>query len=640
MKPILSALIAVGFVCTVSAGSISLVCDNNMPDPNEEVTVYVHTDTPLFALGACIFVIGDANITTGMCEADCNQYGWDNGWNSDPYIDPNGWVYLSGVRWASDANGTVGYFKFRYNSGQVSVYFDQEWSLGIGFDWESRETSYSAFSQDILLFGEPDPNQSMMQGGMEEDVNESEFESEPNSQQQSMSMSEGDAGGVFCTYPDLNFDNTIDFRDFAILAGNWQKTGIDLDGDFDGSGTVDFVDLANLLYYWLVPANWPIEVTSVVDANVTVTNPVDLAIAPDSNLYVLSSSQHQVKIYNNLLQLQNTIDVNAINPKGLAIDANNNIYIADTGNNRILKYEPNGSLDTAFGDSGSGNGQFSQPKAIAIDWNGKIYVADSNNNRVQIFDSNGVFLGKWGEFGVSDGNLSNPSGMCLLGNNEIFVADTNNNRLQRLAAASGYFLSKVGSYGSNHAQFKAPHGICYDIAFDQLIVADANNNRIQIFQLHNHGGNSSSQITFAKAVSDHNLSHPMAVACKYDPNDPNQVVFVADTGNNRVLKLQIESDTPANKPTTKFASFKSALEVNDVNTAVTFMDSSVAEKYKVLFGQNISQLQNMVSNMGQMTLESQDEGMAVYELSNAAGTLSYPVVFSKDEMGNWKIIAF
>jgi hypothetical protein len=96
MKPILFALLVVGFTFSLSAGTVSLVCDNNMPDPNEEVTVYVQTDTPLFAMGLCIGVVGDATITTGMCEADCNQYGW----NSDPYIDLNGYVYLGGVRCA------------------------------------------------------------------------------------------------------------------------------------------------------------------------------------------------------------------------------------------------------------------------------------------------------------------------------------------------------------------------------------------------------------------------------------------------------------------------------------------------------------------------------------------------------------
>ncbi len=159
MRTILSALMVVGLALSVSAGTISLIPDNNNPDPNEEVTVWVHTDTPLFALGLGVYVLGDANITTAMSESDCNQYGWDNGWNSDPYIDPNGYVYIGGIKWAGDANGTVGYFKFRFNRWQTRVYVDQENSSGIEFDWQSNVCGNSTFSTDVLVFGQPDPNE-------------------------------------------------------------------------------------------------------------------------------------------------------------------------------------------------------------------------------------------------------------------------------------------------------------------------------------------------------------------------------------------------------------------------------------------------------------------------------------------------
>ena len=112
------------FLSTVSRGEISLVAETTPPDPNEEITVWVHTDEPLFCMELGIYVTGDAIITDAMGEADCNDFGWDNGWRSDSYIDPNGWLSIGSVRWASDANDIVGYFKFRYHSGQVAVYID------------------------------------------------------------------------------------------------------------------------------------------------------------------------------------------------------------------------------------------------------------------------------------------------------------------------------------------------------------------------------------------------------------------------------------------------------------------------------------------------------------------------------------
>lgn len=53
------------------------------------------------------------------------------------------------------------------------------------------------------------------------------------------------------SYPDFNSDKIVNFVDFAIFAGNWQKSGSGLDGDFDNSGTVDTNDLETLAYFWL-----------------------------------------------------------------------------------------------------------------------------------------------------------------------------------------------------------------------------------------------------------------------------------------------------------------------------------------------------------------------------------------------------
>jgi len=59
------------------------------------------------------------------------------------------------------------------------------------------------------------------------------------------------------SYPNLNGDDIVNFVDFAIFAGNWQQSESELDGDFDGSGTVDFDDLAILAYYWLASTIGP-----------------------------------------------------------------------------------------------------------------------------------------------------------------------------------------------------------------------------------------------------------------------------------------------------------------------------------------------------------------------------------------------
>jgi len=118
------------------------------PDPNTEVTVYVYSDITLSNMDAIVTVTGDANITSAMNAADCNQYGWDSDWGWDPYIDePNGIVEFGGLSWNAEAIGTVGYFKFIYNSGQVAVAITADSSV---YDANSEP---AVFSTDPLIFG-------------------------------------------------------------------------------------------------------------------------------------------------------------------------------------------------------------------------------------------------------------------------------------------------------------------------------------------------------------------------------------------------------------------------------------------------------------------------------------------------------
>ncbi|OHB50521.1 MAG: hypothetical protein A2Y10_18150 [Planctomycetes bacterium GWF2_41_51] len=52
--------------------------------------------------------------------------------------------------------------------------------------------------------------------------------------------------------PDLTGeDDFVNFADFTKLAENWQQSGSGLNGDFDGSSTVDINDLATFAGYWL-----------------------------------------------------------------------------------------------------------------------------------------------------------------------------------------------------------------------------------------------------------------------------------------------------------------------------------------------------------------------------------------------------
>ena len=86
------------------------------------------------------------------------------------------------------------------------------------------------------------------------------------------------------------------------------------------------------------------------------------------------------------------VDARMLAPAGIAVDAAGNLYITDTDNNRIRRVSPAGIITTFAGSGVAGfsgdNGsaavaQLFQPRDIALDAAGNLYVADTGNFRIR-----------------------------------------------------------------------------------------------------------------------------------------------------------------------------------------------------------------------------------------------------------------
>ena len=115
-------------------------------------------------------------------------------------------------------------------------------------------------------------------------------------------------------------------------------------------------------------------------------------------------------------------------PSDVAIAANGDIFVADShsftdGNNRVVKYSPEGKFIKAWGRTGYAPGEFRMLHSIAIDPDGRVFVADRGNNRIQIFDQEGKFLAQWTQFG-------RPSGISFDNRGNIIVADSESDDVQ------------------------------------------------------------------------------------------------------------------------------------------------------------------------------------------------------------------
>jgi len=108
-------------------------------------------------------------------------------------------------------------------------------------------------------------------------------------------------------------------------------------------------------------------------------------------------------------------------PSAVVVAPNGDIFVADghggNTNARIVKFAKEGTFLKAWGNKGSGPGEFDAPHAIAMDSQGRLFVGDRQNNRIQIFDQEGKFLDQWAQF-------SRPSGIFIDRNDNIYVADS------------------------------------------------------------------------------------------------------------------------------------------------------------------------------------------------------------------------
>ncbi len=127
-------------------------------------------------------------------------------------------------------------------------------------------------------------------------------------------------------------------------------------------------------------------------------------------------------------------------PSDVLVAPDGSIFVADGhdagGNNRIVKLAPDGSFLMAWGETGSGVGQFQDPHALAMDSQGRLFVGDRGNSRIQIFDQEGNHLETWTQFG-------RPSGLFIDANDVLYAADSESNARRNRGYRRGIYIGNA-----------------------------------------------------------------------------------------------------------------------------------------------------------------------------------------------------
>lgn len=274
--------------------------------------------------------------------------------------------------------------------------------------------------------------------------------------------------------------------------------------------------------------------------------PRNMAISDDGLIFVTDSGNHRIQVFDEDGFYQGgwgefgSAPGQFNEPWSVAVDKEF-VYVADTWNHRIQKFTHDGELVEVFGQSGSpaqgqiGGGLFFGPRDIDIREDGNLVVTDTGNHRVQVFDPEGNFIEAFGTQGALPGQFFEPVGIASTDGGELFVVDTWNGRIQRI---SRNLLPEaeweVDAWYGESIENK-PY-LAVDPA-DNVFVSDPEGYRVLVF---NYLGQYLGRFgRYSLDVDGFGLPNGVAIG-------PDGSIFVADAGNNRILKFDNEfSQLPA-----------------------------------------------------------------------------------------------
>jgi DNA-binding beta-propeller fold protein YncE len=228
-------------------------------------------------------------------------------------------------------------------------------------------------------------------------------------------------------------------------------------------------------------------------------------------------------------------DGELLRPAGLAVEASGNLIVVDSGNNRLQVFSPDGKFVGKCGGPGKGPGQFDKPWGVTLDKDGNIWVADWNNHRVQKLSNRGeclMTIGSYGKITQPEGSyavtihgpfvagegekaghprtdqFNHPTDVAIDSDGDIYVCDWGNHRVCVFDSSGGPITTLIGdaqvlskwgqqSIDANPDMMKArrrvkslepqwrlcfPTQVEFDPATDEVIIADGQRNRLQIYK--------------------------------------------------------------------------------------------------------------------------------------------------------------
>jgi DNA-binding beta-propeller fold protein YncE len=203
------------------------------------------------------------------------------------------------------------------------------------------------------------------------------------------------------------------------------------------------------------------------------SDPWDVAVAPDGDVYVADRGNHRVQRFSSTGsylgqwgafgsdpgEFGDDLVAVAVSPAGKVFALQQ--IAQGTGGFRVQRFSSEGAIEAEWGTAGgTGLGQFGEPSDIAVGPNGRVYVVETGNRRVQSFDADGGSPLAWGAVGgAGEGAFNEPVAIAVdQSNGRVYVADAGGTARVQAFSATGEFITQWGSTGSADGQFSS-HGL-------------------------------------------------------------------------------------------------------------------------------------------------------------------------------------
>ncbi|MDA0161149.1 NHL repeat-containing protein [Solirubrobacter ginsenosidimutans] len=253
-------------------------------------------------------------------------------------------------------------------------------------------------------------------------------------------------------------------------------------------------------------------------------------------------------------------------PRGVAVAPGGGVTVADTFDHRVVRMGADGAYEsqvglvsggTGYTYGGGADGQLSLPRGVAYDAAGTLWIADTGNDRVLAVDAAGAIVRTIGGLDEPQAVAAGPDGSVLVadtGHGDVIEVDgpalTRHSGFTRPIALAFdgtdvFVADAAGVRTLAGTSVAAPGGGAWDtvtgIAASSGVLAVAERrpgtaNGARVVRRDAGGWNTIA----AEGTGDGDVIEPAGLALSADA----QTLYVADAGNNRVLRFDAPGVTP------------------------------------------------------------------------------------------------